>query len=147
MTTLVATVSNDFVRRLPGAHTPRGTNAKNRTRDRQLGVVWIKRNRWIEALLLTSSESLGMFVTVESKQLWNKREFHPQVYMSGLLTQQWPSTHIILLERTRRSSWLDAVTTPNASEFLCIQTSLFLREVSNKTNRQKTPETLSPTRY
>ena len=28
MTTLVATVSNDFIRLLPDAHAPRGTNAK-----------------------------------------------------------------------------------------------------------------------
>jgi len=39
VTTLVATVSNDFVRRLPGVHAPRGTNAKNCTCDRRLGVV------------------------------------------------------------------------------------------------------------
>jgi hypothetical protein len=44
VTTLVATVSNDFVRQLPGVHAPRGTNAKNRTRDRRLGVVLIHRN-------------------------------------------------------------------------------------------------------
>jgi len=31
VTTLVDTVSNDFVRRLPGARAPRGTNAKNCT--------------------------------------------------------------------------------------------------------------------
>jgi len=37
--TFVDTVSNDFVRRLPGVHTPRGTNAKNHTRYRRLGVV------------------------------------------------------------------------------------------------------------
>jgi len=40
MTTLVATVSNDFVRWLPGVHAPSDTNANNRTRDRRLGVVW-----------------------------------------------------------------------------------------------------------
>jgi len=47
------TVSNDlwhdFVRRLPSAHVPCGTNAKNQTRDRRLGVVWLvtcNRNRW-----------------------------------------------------------------------------------------------------
>jgi len=40
-TTLVTTVSNDFVRQLPGVHAPRGTNAKIRTRDRRLRVVWI----------------------------------------------------------------------------------------------------------
>ena len=40
-TTLVTTVSNDFVRRLPGAHAPCGTNSNIRTRDRRLGVVWI----------------------------------------------------------------------------------------------------------
>jgi len=33
VTNLVATVSKDSVRRLPGAHAPRGTNAKNRTRS------------------------------------------------------------------------------------------------------------------
>jgi hypothetical protein len=42
--TLVATVSNNFVRRLPGAHAPRGTNAKNRTRD-----------RWLESCELTET--------------------------------------------------------------------------------------------
>jgi len=41
VTTLVATVFHDFVRRLPGAHAPCGTNAKIRTRDRLLQVVWI----------------------------------------------------------------------------------------------------------
>ena len=38
VTTLVATVSNDFVRQLPGAHEPRGTNAKSRTHKRRLVV-------------------------------------------------------------------------------------------------------------
>ena len=33
------------------------------------------------------------------------------VYM-GVSTQQWPSTPITLLQRTRQSAWLDAVTTP-----------------------------------
>ena len=33
VTTLVATFSNDFVRRLPGAHALCGTTAKNRTCD------------------------------------------------------------------------------------------------------------------
>ena len=30
----------------------------------------------------------------------------------GLSTQQWPSTQITLFERTRKSMWLDDVTTP-----------------------------------
>jgi len=41
-TTLVATVSNDFVRRLPGVHSVharRSTNAKNRIHDYRLGDV------------------------------------------------------------------------------------------------------------
>jgi len=39
VTTLVATISNDFVRRLPVAQEPCGTNAKNRPRDRRLTRV------------------------------------------------------------------------------------------------------------
>jgi len=39
VTTLVDAVSNDFVRRLPGAHEPHVTDAKNRTRGRRLGVM------------------------------------------------------------------------------------------------------------
>jgi len=38
VTTLVATVPNDLLR---GCACTRGTNAKHRTRDRQLGVAWI----------------------------------------------------------------------------------------------------------
>jgi len=38
---LVASVSNDFVWRLPGAHALRDKNAKNGTRHRRLGVVSI----------------------------------------------------------------------------------------------------------
>jgi len=45
--------SNDFVRQLPGMYAPRGTNAKNRTRDRRLGVVWIRTETvdWLMLLL------------------------------------------------------------------------------------------------
>jgi len=96
----------------PGAHSPRGTNAKNRTHDRRLGVVWIDRNRCIEALLLKKSDSLGVTVTVEIKQLRKNRESHSEVCMCGVLTHQWPSTHITLFERTRHSTWLNTATTP-----------------------------------
>jgi len=49
---------------------------------------------------------------VESKQLWNNRESHSEVWMCGVLIQQWPSTQITLFERTREGAWLNAVTTP-----------------------------------
>ena len=112
VTTLVATVSNDFVRRLLDVHAPRDTNAKNCIRDRQLRVVWMIRNCWTEALLLTWSESLGVTVTAESKQLWKNRESHSEVCIFRVLSQQWPSIQITLFWRTRQSVWLDALTTP-----------------------------------
>jgi len=40
---LQTTVSNDFVRRVPGAHAPSGMNAKNHTHDRRLRI-----NRTVE---------------------------------------------------------------------------------------------------
>jgi len=124
--TLVATVFNDFVRRLPAPrgtnakNAPRGTNAKNRTRDRRLGVRWINRNSWREVLLLTWSKSLGVNVTVESKQLCKNRESHSEVCLCGVSTHQWPSTQIALFGRTQE-----------ASEFLCIKTPLLLMEFSS----------------
>ena len=52
-----------------------------------------------------------MTVTVESKQLWKKRESHWEVWMS---TQQWPHTQrqITWFDWTRQSAWLDPMTTP-----------------------------------
>ena len=71
-----------------------------------------------------NSESLDVTGTVESKFLWKSRESHSEVCMYEMSTQQWPSTEIILFERTRQSAWLDAQaeTTPIACEFLCITT-------------------------
>jgi len=42
----------------------------------------------------------------------NKTESPSKVCMCEVSTQQWPSTQIILFERTRQSAWRDAVTTP-----------------------------------
>ena len=145
VTTLVATVSHDFVRRLPGAHAPHGTNAKNRTRDRRLGVVWIIRNRWIEALLLTSSESLGVTVTVESKQLWKNRESHSEMCICGLnsaVTKHsdnfvWKDTSECVTRRCDDTSWQDA------SELLSIKTPLFWGRSATKKLQTKPGNALS----
>jgi len=105
MTTLVATVFNDFIQRLPSAHASRGMNVKNRTRNRRLGVVWneVDRDRdcWTKAHLWTWFGLLGVIVTVESNQLC----------MCEVWTRERPSTQIILFERIRQSAWLDAMTT------------------------------------
>jgi len=55
----------------------------------------------------------------------------------------WKDTLARMTWRCDDTSWQDA------SEFLRIKTSLFLWEISNQKNRQKTPETwmLSPMRY
>jgi len=61
----------------------------------------------------------------------------------------WPSTQIILFERKRQSTWINAVTTPFVrSEWILVYYSTsFWRELSNQKYRQKTPETHSLTRY
>jgi len=53
---LVATVSNNVVQRLPGAHASRGMNAKNRTRGSSLWIL-IKRER--ERLITRQATTRG----------------------------------------------------------------------------------------
>ena len=147
VTNLVATFSNDFVRRLLGAHAPRGTNAKNCTHDRRLGVVWIptetvpkplKTSGSIDIIRVTKRDRDGGGQTALKKQ---------RVSIRGVCvlvsTQQWQEPSFFCLKgyvRVRDST--DNTSWQEASEFLCIRTLPFLREFSNELNRQKFPEML-----
>jgi len=77
-------------------------------------------------------------MTAESKQVWKNRECKSEVCMCGVSTQQWPSTQITLLERTRQSAWLDAIAIlvdkkrVNLWQNSCTKAPLFLRDFSNK---------------
>ena len=147
VTTLVATVSNVFVRRLPSAHAPRGTNAKNRA----CNSARVNRQKLLKRSVCNDiSESLGVTMTVESKQLWKNRESHSQVCMCGMSTQQWPSPQITLFERKLQSAWLDTETTPVDKKHVnsCVLKHLLLWGSSaTKKNCQISPIMLSPTRY
>ena len=146
---VLVTVPNDFVRRLPGAHAPCGTNAKNCTkknRDDRLNVAWINRNRWRVVLLSTLSESLGVTLTVESKQLWKNRESHSEVRMCGVLTHVWGvnssvtkhSDYFVWEDTSGRvTCCCDDTSWQDASEFLCIKTPLFLVGGQQQKNRPK----------
>jgi len=57
-----------------------------------------------EALLFIISESLGLTVTMDSKQLWHNRYSHSKVCMCGVSTEQWPSAQITLFERKCNSA-------------------------------------------
>ena len=98
VTTLVATVSNDFVRRLPDAHAPRGMNVKNRTRDLSARICvnkpkQLNRNALFNRIRVTQRDRDGG----KQKALENS-ESHSEVCMFGVRTQQFPSTHNNLLK-------------------------------------------------
>jgi len=121
--TLVATDNG-----LPGAHAPCGTNAKNCTCNRWLGVVWIqietvdkKRFYWHVMIRVT---------WCDKKTTLEKWEFRSEVCMCGVKKD----TSERVTRRCDDTSWREA------SEFLCMKTPLFLREFSNKKNCQKPQE-------
>ena len=75
VTTLVDIVCNDFARRLPGAHAPRGTNAKNRTRDsaRVNYPKLLKRSMPIDIIRVTRRDRDGGEQTALKKQRVSSR--------------------------------------------------------------------------
>ena len=62
--------------------------------------------------------------------------------MFGVSTQQWPSTEIILFERTSQSAWLEAVTTPlTKSDWILVYlNNSFLEGVEQRNRWPKKPE-------
>jgi len=73
--TLVATVSNCFVPRLPGAHALCGI----------LTQTVFERSASVDIIRV----SAGVTVTVESKQqAWTKQSLPPKVFMCGVSTQK-----------------------------------------------------------
>jgi len=124
-----------------GARTPRGMNAKNRTR--RLESVDSDQKRLKEALLWRESESLGVTVSVESEQLRKNRESPSEVSMCGVSAQQWPSTQITvtLFQTTRPNAWFDAVMTPVDKKRVnpCLLQYLFLEGVQQQTNSSQNP--------
>jgi len=79
VTTLVATVSNDFVRRLPGAHAPRGTNAKLLRSSAQSHVNQPKplnRSASIDIIRVTRRDRDGGEQTALKKQRVSFRGMH-----------------------------------------------------------------------
>ena len=103
--TLVATDNG-----LPGAHAPCGTNAKNRTCDRWLGVVWIQietvdKKRFYRHVMIRVT-------WCDKKATLEKCQFRSEVCMCGVPTKQWLNTQITFCEKTCQSAWLDAMTTP-----------------------------------
>ena len=112
---LVASVSNDFVWRLPGAHALRDKNAKNGTRHRRLGVVSILTETVEEKRVSWHNPSHSAWPwRWRANSFENSKSLTTRFGMRGVSTQQWPSTQITLFEITCQSAWLwfDAVTTP-----------------------------------
>jgi len=99
--TLVATVSNCFVPRLPGAH----------ALCRILTKTIFERSASVDIIRV----SAGVTVMLESKQQTRTKQSLPQRYLC--VGCQFKSDKAIrslssMFGRTRQSAWLDAVTTP-----------------------------------
>jgi len=113
-------------------------------------VKIIQEKRLREALLLTWFESLGVTVTVGSKQVWFKRVSPKDMYVWGVNQTATKHTDYIVCKDTpkrvtRRCD--DAVDKKRMNS--CVLKYFFCqwREVSTQKNRPKTPEMLSQTRY
>ena len=142
--TLVATVFKRFCTTTAGCACTPWYECTESYPQSSLGVVWINRNRCIEALLWTISESLGMIVKVMSRQLSKKERVSLKgVYVWGVSTTVsknsdyfvWKDTSKCVTRRFYNNSWQDA------SKLLRIQTLLFwgrsATKLSPKKNSQK----------
>jgi len=112
--TLIATVSNCFVPRLPGAHALRGILTESVfERSASVDIIWV---------------SAGVTVTVESKQqAWTKHSL-PQRYLCvGCQLQRDQAIRSLCLKGhfRARGSTLWRHRWQESSEFLCTKTPLF----------------------
>jgi len=88
---------------------------------------------WITAAFAGLSESCQ-----RGANKLDKTESPSKICMCGMSTQQWQSTQITLIERTRQSAWLDAVTIPlTRSEWILVN---FLEGVQQPKKSFKNPE-------
>ena len=134
VTNLVTTVSKDSVRQLPGAHAPRGTNAKNRTRSsarsRENWSKLLNKSASIDIIRVTRRDREGGEQTALIKQ---------RVSLRGECVWSVNSTVTTHLDYFVRKDTSQSVTRccddtswQDARKFLCTKSPLVLREVRNR---------------